>query len=58
MLEETCWAGWIWCGRGEESGEPLERDDRSDAEEWIECSCHAPSQHFLIAIQDLADPKE
>lgn len=35
----TCWAGWIWCWSGDESGEPLERDDRSEPDEWMECSC-------------------
>lgn len=35
----TCCTGWIWCCRGEVSGDPLERDDRSDEAEWIECSC-------------------
>lgn len=33
----TCCTGWIWCCRGEVSGEPLERDERSEAE-WMECS--------------------
>lgn len=28
----TCCVGWIWCCRGEESGEPLAREDRSDSE--------------------------
>lgn len=29
----TCWAGWIWCCSGEELGEPLESDERSDVDE-------------------------
>lgn len=39
MVGVTCCAGWIWCCRGDESGDPLDRDDRSEAEEWIESSC-------------------
>lgn len=39
MLGVTCcWAGWIWCCRGEDSGEPLDRDERSEADELIECN--------------------
>ena len=32
-LEATCWEGWIWCCRGDASGEVLARDDRSEEDE-------------------------
>lgn len=36
--------GWTCCCRGELSGEPDERDPRSEAaEEWMDWSCHAKS---------------
>jgi hypothetical protein len=38
MAGVTCCTGWIWCCRGEVSGEPLEREERSDEAEWMECS--------------------
>jgi hypothetical protein len=33
-----CWAGVIWCWSGEESGDTLARDERSEADDWIEWS--------------------
>lgn len=47
MLGVTCWAGWIWCCKGDESGDPLDRDDRSETDEWIECSWYAVSIDYL-----------
>lgn len=38
MAGVTCCTGWIWCCRGEVSGEPLESEERSDEAEWMECS--------------------
>ena len=35
----ACWAGWIWFWSGEESGDILAREERSEAEDWIECNC-------------------
>ena len=32
----TC-CGWICVCSGEESGEPLEREDWSDEAEWMDC---------------------
>lgn len=29
----TCCTGWIWCCRGEVSGDPLESEERSDEAE-------------------------
>ena len=31
--------GCSWCWRGDDSGEPLDKDDRSDPEEWMDWSC-------------------
>ena len=31
--------GWIWCCTGELSGEPLDRDDRSEEPEVTDCRC-------------------
>ena len=42
MAGVTCCTGWIWCWRGEVSGDPLESEDRSDEAEWIECNCRKP----------------
>lgn len=33
--------GWSWCCSGDESGDPLDSDDRSEPEEWMDCSCAA-----------------
>lgn len=44
----TCWTGWIWCCRGEVSGEPLESDDRSEEAEWMECNCEAETVNQLL----------
>lgn len=35
--------GWIWCCRGECSGEPLDSEDRSEPAEWMDCSCRSVS---------------
>jgi len=32
-----CCCGWICCCSGEDSGDPLERDERSDEAECIDC---------------------
>lgn len=31
--------GCAWCCRGDVSGEPLDSDDLSEPEEWMDCSC-------------------
>jgi hypothetical protein len=33
--------GWSWCWSGDCSGEPLERELRSEPDEWMDCSCAA-----------------
>jgi hypothetical protein len=43
----TCCTGWIWCCKGEVSGEPLEREERSEAE-WMECSYKARQQNWPL----------
>lgn len=48
----TCCTGWIWCCRGEVSGEPLEREERSDAE-WMECSYKSS---MLTKLPLMVDP--
>jgi len=37
-LGATCGVGWIWSCNGDDSGEPLDSDERSDDEEWIDCN--------------------
>jgi hypothetical protein len=47
-LGVTCGVGWIWCWRGEDSGEPLDKEERSDDEEWMECNYRQKSAFAII----------
>jgi hypothetical protein len=35
--------GWSWCCRGDWSGEPLDSDERSEPDEWMDWSCGSRS---------------
>ena len=44
--------GCSWCCRGDCSGDPLESEERSEPDEWIDCSCSSSVSACLGGFDD------
>lgn len=47
--------GCSWCCRGDCSGDPLESDERSEPDEWMDCSCSSSVSACLGRIRRQGD---
>ena len=45
--------GCSWCWRGDCSGEPLDSEERSEPEEWMDCNCSSSVSACLGGFDDM-----